>query len=80
MRTLRQLLPLALMTLALPAWSGQAPAPIRRTQALRTGPGQPRDRSAQPARPAPVDGPATQPAEQSRPYRPSQPGEGAPKG
>jgi hypothetical protein len=79
MGTCRHLLPLVLAVMALPAHPGEAPAPVHRTQALRTGDGQPRDRSSQAARPAQAQGPTAAQAGNSRPYRPSAPGEGAPK-
>jgi hypothetical protein len=79
MGTSRHLLSLTLALLALPVHPGEAPAPVHRTQALRAGDGQPRNRSSQTARSAQAQGPTAAQAGNSRPYRPSQPGEGAPK-
>lgn len=80
MGTIRHLLSLALVMIALPIRSGEAPAVLHRTQALRTGMEHPRDRSTQAARPASPEAKAAAPAGRSQPYRPSQPGEGVPKG
>ncbi len=70
---------LVLLALSLPAFA-VPPEAVHRTQAFRTGEGEPRVRETTPARAAgPRKAAPAQGTARSRPYQAAKPGEGAPK-
>ena len=84
MRRTLHLMPMLLLTAALPALAAQPEPPTsgasHTTQVFRSGKGEPRVRTAAASRTATQRPPS--PAEgtgRTRPYQPAKPGEGAPK-